>query len=235
MAQSPTIDAALAQVRVVFRNYPFRPPFALAPSLSPDLNAALVGDMEKILPQYLFQSITGWGDVADFKALLPRLLHALVYDEPPLWNGPRLFEKLRTVASFDLWPVDEQDVIEDFFATVWRVLIEGYPQTSGGYRISDLLRWPLDPTPYLAYWESRLGHLPAVLHLADWIYQDYNLLTTKIHAIGVTPALDAWVLRPEVAAFLEDTARRYSEHPDQGMMATAATLIDWILWHRKGT
>lgn len=235
MAHSPTIDTALAQVREVFGRYPFKPPFALGPSLSPDLNKALLADVNSVLPQYLFHAITAWGDVANFKAMLPRLLVALVYDDPPLWNGPRLFEKIRHTASFEHWPANEQAVIEDFFATVWQALIENYPQAHGGYRIGDLLRWPLDPTPYLAHWESRLGHLPAVLHLADWIYQDYNLLTTKIHSIGVTPALDGWVLRAEVAAFLEETARRYSEHPEQGTVATAATLIDWILWHRGRT
>lgn len=233
MAEPIDLDTALQHAYAVFGHYPFNPPFVAAESLSPDLNDTLTTDVDAVLPHYLFHAITAWGTVDDFKALLPRLLDALVFDQPPLWNGPRLFEKLRHHADFDHWPAHEQAAVNDFFWALWCRVLEHYPQAEGGFRIGDLLRWPLDPTPYLDYWESQLDHVAAALHLADWIYADYNLLTENIHAVGVNPILDAWVLREAVATYLEETARHNPDHPDMPTLAAAATLLGLILWRRN--
>jgi hypothetical protein len=128
---------------------------------------------------YAFKAMTTFGDAADFKHFLPRLLEliarelqggeALGFDEEIL--GLKI-----ALAEYATWPPAERAAVERFFMAAWRVTLATFPSmpapqtllcTVAQFASAD------DLAPYLVTWRQTLTR-PALFHLVEAVFSGYR-------------------------------------------------------------
>lgn len=67
-------------------------------------------NMEEI-ERFAFKALSTWGNLEDFKHFLPRMLEIEVYKE----IGFHCLKSKLEYGTFDEWPMDEKNIIRDFF------------------------------------------------------------------------------------------------------------------------
>jgi hypothetical protein len=122
------------------------------------------------LSRYAHKAMSTWGDEADFKHFLPRLLELLTFvDEWPL-TVDRLAAKLEE-ANWRNWPEPEHIAVEEYLMALWRF---GLTNPDHYIYIYDWL-WGMaravdDLEPYLDVWRDECKQSPlAVHHLIEFI------------------------------------------------------------------
>lgn len=163
-----------------------------------------------------------WGELVDFKHLLPRLFEILVTDG--FVDGPVPIETLvgaLRLHEWHVWPTHEQDALEQFLQEWWRSHLSAYP---GCYAtdtvISAIANAVDDMRPYLEGWCNLVGTGPP-LHLASF-------LSSNARA-GTSPRLRRRLGNP----WLQD--RREQEAQIRGwLLANATTIVDKLEAARAG-
>ncbi|WBB69928.1 hypothetical protein [Micromonospora sp. WMMD812] len=197
------LDRAVDQLYAVFRRHP-RPsrmgycahcvaPAEVAVLLDTPLRALTGGQLRR----YAGKALTTWGDLADLRYFLPRLLELLAAGaiDDPVAPG-RLFDAIGK--HWRGWPRDEQRAVEAYLAAWWGHTLATFPAP---VEATDVLAaigaTGVDVGPYLAGWVADGGE-PAARHLADH-------LATPLPGDGPpwVLAVRAWRAGPEPARILE--------------------------------
>ncbi|MGI8553880.1 MAG: hypothetical protein ACR2PL_24280 [Dehalococcoidia bacterium] len=197
-AYANTVEGALQnaidQLYAVFRRYPLRPYTEPCPhcleggSIPLDAEARLHSKPLRALQgtdlkRYTSDALYTWGEVDDFRHFLPRILELMALGELELLDLEMILAKL-PYAEWRQWPGAEQSAIESFLLAHWRRLLttDPFAQTHGTYRsrewLSGIAMAVDDLTPYLDSWRKNQT-LPALLHLADFVWDESGLLGPK--------------------------------------------------------
>ncbi|MEV6371781.1 hypothetical protein [Micromonospora musae] len=161
------------------------------------LNTPLRALTGQQLRRFAGKAVTTWGDVADLRYFLPRLLELVAtggIDDPivPARLLGLVGEHWRT------WPRDEQQAIETYLDAWWRQTLTVFPAP---IEVDDVLAaigaTGVDIGPFLAAWVAH-GGTPAARHLAQQ-------LATPLPDPGPawTATVRTWRSGPEPARLLE--------------------------------
>jgi len=165
------------------------------------------------LDKYAFKAMTTWGNEADFKYFLPRLLELVLTEGINAFNFPEvLFGKLEYARWFD-WPTAERRAIESYLRAFWRAQIECEPTEQEGFAIDSALCALANACrsvdEYLTTWtQSKSPN--AVRQLAQFVWFHADRILTKNHPfIGhwdgrpATSEVLAWIKSDDAVSFLQ--------------------------------
>ncbi|MFI6266597.1 hypothetical protein [Micromonospora sp. NPDC051006] len=169
---STGLDRAVGQLYAAFGRHPRPTRMAHCQHcVHPDEVVALLGAPLRALAarqlcRYAGKAVTTWGDLADLRYFLPRLLELLAAGrlDDPLVPG----KLLRTIGEhWRSWPTDEQQAIEAYLDAWWRRTLSDFPAP---VEVTDVLAaigaTGMDLRPYLSTWADDGGQ-PAARHLAE--------------------------------------------------------------------
>lgn len=121
-----------------------------------------------VLAPYAFGAITMWGDVAEFRYFVPRLLECAAADAFGFPDPQIVFTKL-ALAGWLEWRGDERAAVETLLAAWWADTLGRYPTTPEiGTVLCCLGGTGIDMTPFLERW-GRLTSVEAIRHLHDFV------------------------------------------------------------------
>lgn len=223
-----------------FANYPLRASFIAWPAEVED------GDARRLMTKplrtltadelqpYVFEALVTWGDADDYRHFVPRIFELLAQG----WKGSTwdesayvlAFRALR-VASWNGWPPEEREAVEQYLHGLWRSLLNDYPAFAGADAcLCGIAQATDDLQPFLDAWRD--ARSPASLrHLAAFVGENANgvLLNGKLQRrewLDARPRMQqviAWLAAPSVGAAFEDA---YLELPDGGDdLATALDVM----------
>jgi hypothetical protein len=170
--------AAVDSLYLTFARFPYRASMpACAHCVTDDdllgLGHSAVRDLPAdLLGRYVRKAVSTWGEVDDFKRVLPRLLELVAADDlrvPPTI----VMAKLRR-AEWRNWPADEQRATWQFLLAWWHFDLSRWVGPGlAAHRILDAISVAeADLGPYFSNWHHLLagetdGRLPAVQHLVE--------------------------------------------------------------------
>ena len=132
------LETAIEALYQTFAVYPLRPVIEGCPHCvsREDSDQIHVRPLRELTPgdvrYYAFKAMTTFGDVADFKHFLPRLLELLARE---LRSGETLGIDEEVIggkialAQYVTWPEAERAAVEQFFMAAWRVALATFPST----------------------------------------------------------------------------------------------------------
>ncbi|MEV0203457.1 hypothetical protein [Nonomuraea sp. NPDC050691] len=207
MSTDPDLRTALDHLYATFSRHPLpEDTVACDHCVSPEqVRAARTGPLRSLsaeaLEPYAWNHST-WGDEADFKHYLPRLLELLITEEMDGWFvGPILAG--RTATHWGSWPDDERGAVVAAVGAWWRETLSAYPRELDAEQLLEIIgsEFRLDPAPYLAVWEERAGEEAAARHLAALV-RDWRSRVVSGNAWYAV--VDAWVAGPAPVRLLRE-------------------------------
>ncbi|MEV0459573.1 hypothetical protein [Catellatospora methionotrophica] len=149
------------------------------------------------LDRYAWKSMSTWGDEADFRHFLPRLLDLVVTGQLDYLSGPdRLIQKT-TVSGLS---AEESAVVRRLLDAWWAVTLTRHPAPHTAYTVLEALSAAVDdPAPYLAVFEQANGQAHAQ-HLADLV-GDWEYTSARDDAWS--RSIERWMTSPTPARLLE--------------------------------
>ncbi|MET7464993.1 hypothetical protein [Nonomuraea sp. NPDC005501] len=231
MSTDPHARTALDHLYETFARHPLPEHTVVCDHcVSPDVvRAARTGPLRslgaEVLEPYAWNHGT-WGDEADFKHYLPRLLELLITEEMDGWFvAPDL--AARTARAWTGWPDDEREAVVAAVGAWWQVTLSAYPRELGAPELIALIGdgYRLDPLPYLAVWEETAGEEAAARHLAG-LMRDWPVRTAAERAWYAE--VDRWIAGPAPVRLL-----------GEGLAATRSPAVErelrkaLELWERR--
>ena len=172
------LTAAVDSLYLVFARYPYRASMPACAHCVTDENLLGLGQTAvrdlppELLGRYVRKAVSTWGEVDDFKRLLPRLLELSASDDlriPPMV----VTAKLRR-AEWRTWPADEQRATWQFLLAWWHHNLSRWVGPGlAAHRLLDAISVAeADLGPYFTEWHQLLGgesagRLASVLHLVE--------------------------------------------------------------------
>lgn len=177
-------QAALARAVEVlytaFERYPHRPSMPVCSHcIEPDDVAALSPPVRALAPAAVepmaWKALTTWGDVDDFRRVLPRLLHLVA--------AGHLDVPLAVIASklvggdWQSWPSRERAAVAAFLDALWSATLRRWPTTPDVVACVATLDLTVDDLmPYLEEWHALLDadadiRMPALCHLIAAVHR----------------------------------------------------------------
>jgi hypothetical protein len=199
------MDASLELLYSVYARYPLPEhtdfcdhcvsPDDIAKVRSKPLRDLTADDLEV----YAQKGLSTWGDLAEFKHFLPRLLElATREDDFGSLHSWSVLNKVG-VRSAD-WPHDERKAIRGFIDAWWHATLDDFPHRLNVLEILEIIAvLGIDIGAYLTDWEQT-GTEPAALHLA-WLVQDFT--HHSVPSGQWYTALERWIIGPAPARMLE--------------------------------
>ncbi|MDI1463430.1 hypothetical protein QEZ54_20830 [Catellatospora sp. KI3] len=133
------------------------------------------------------KAMSTWGDEADFRHFLPRILELFATGE--LTHGYLFVKTMSNVRHYGTcWPADEVKAVEEYMITLWRrTLSEREPILRAAEILEGAAANDHSIAPYLAIWAEDTGE-PAAMHLAEfmdelaWTYWQEDTLRRESRA-----------------------------------------------------
>jgi hypothetical protein len=160
------LDAALEQLYSVYARYPLPErsafcdhcvsPDDVAETRSKPLRELTANDLDR----YAWNALSTWGDLAEFKHFMPRLLElvARAGDFGAL-HAPPLLTKVG--ARWEEWPHDEQGAVRGFIDAWWRTTLNEFPSRPDVLEVLEAIAATgVDIDPYLATWNRPRTNRP---------------------------------------------------------------------------
>jgi hypothetical protein len=123
------------------------------------------------LARYAAKALNTWGDVAEFRYFVPRLLECASHDSFDYPDPAIVFGKL-TVTNWRAWPAEEIAAIESFLTAWWADALDRYPaQPEIGVVLCSVASTGTDLIPLLDTW-GRLADDAAIRHLHEFVLND---------------------------------------------------------------
>jgi hypothetical protein len=204
------LETAIEALYQTFAIYPLRPVIDGCPHCvsREDSDQLHVRPLRELAPDdvryYAFKAMTTFGDAADFKHFLPRLLELIARElrgsETLGLNEEVVGEKI-ALAQYSTWPRAERAAVEGFFMATWRVTLATFPSmpepqtllcTVAQFTGADGL------APYLATWRKTLLPL-ALFHVVGTIFSGYRSTWWPAAAWA---RFDAWLQDDDTATML---------------------------------
>jgi hypothetical protein len=178
---------------------------------------------------YAMDALFVWGGSDDFKHFLPRIFELTVKESDTFVDPQVALNKLHH-GDWRSWPDAEQRGVEDFFAVVWRNVIESEPHELCGLEMDDWLCGIAHAenllSPYLDTWfaaESENARLNLAAFIADTDFAKHK------HSNGYWS--DRRELFDEVAAWVRSDAMKTKmakvvvDFPEHGFAQRAYVLL----------
>lgn len=178
---SPVLRSRIEQVYQVFRKYPLRRHIegchcgCIPANAAAELHATALRDLTaEHLSLFSTKTMTTWGDEADFKHFLPRLLELIAYDQ--LTGTETLLGKL-TYGQWWSWPEREYVAVSAFLHTWWGDVLareisdDPWEPCEVGAVLQGLSQAEHDLTPYLISWGEN-STPQATHHLAAYVLSE---------------------------------------------------------------
>lgn len=216
-------EEIIARLYRTFAAYPFRRQmWACSHCVEPEEIARLGGvPLRQLtgtdLQRFAWKALTTWGEVADFKHVLPRWLELILrgQDDGFALELGQLAHKL-AYGQWLRWPRAEQEAVEAALLLCWRLLLSLPPAALVWYDAAEFLRamalcWER-PTPFLLLWEVAEGFLP-LYHLALFFVEAGPVEEEwpEVWRRGQWPLLHTWLFSPPTY----DRLRKISWQPHQ--------------------
>ncbi|MCO5996788.1 hypothetical protein [Actinoallomurus rhizosphaericola] len=170
----------------------------------------------------MWRALSTWGDEAELKHFLPRVLELIADDEVSEQAVASIFlEKVDLLWA--TWPDDERAAIETFLGAWWPTLLSEFPREFSAFSFLESngdLGVPIEP--YLAHWETRENEA-AARHLA-WLVADIWFGAFSKAAWYTT--LEHWVEGSAVARLLDAAASTASTPDAAAELNRARELLD---------
>lgn len=183
------------------------------------------------LSRFAAKTMTTWGNEADFKHFLPRLLELLTQD--PFSDVERLMGKL-AYGQWWSWPDQEHEAVQAFLQAWWDGVLrredieEWWDTCEVASVLEGIAQAEHDLTPYLRQWDA-LDTPSAVQHLAAFVLSKaVDLVHGQISGVywknRAPQALQVvhWLLEGEQQARLEAAARDQGSEPQRELLEMAA-------------
>jgi hypothetical protein len=231
------LENAIANLYIVFSEYPLRPHIEACPccvSKNEDLliHSKLLKNLTAFaLERFVFNAITTWGTVEDFKHFLPRIfeLFALKPDKF-LWSN-LVIEKL-DYADWYNWAQIEKTAVTEFIVALWNYILSGFPAPGFSLAINNFLtslgKIFKDLKLFLDLWR-RKNSISAQLHLAQFILDDVRFNEQKIRVLGLlkiqSEQIINWLLEPVTIESLEKV---FFENLEESFADRLAKAIDIV-------
>jgi hypothetical protein len=185
------------------------------------------------LGRYAFKAMTTWGDAADYKHFLPRILELSASEEGDGWPGldVDLVSRKVLAAGGASWPGPEREALRAYALARWGATLASSPDVrEAAVELPGLSRLVQEVAPFLACWEEAPS-LESALQLADTLIRFWQAVRRGDAPPGweKEPELGQqvrhWVLAPERHAQLE---RAWAREPEQrGAETLAGGLEAW--------
>jgi hypothetical protein len=172
------VRAAVDALYLAFSPYPYRATMPACAHCVSDadlmgLGAAPVRDVPAdLLGRYARKAVSTWGEVDDFKRLLPRLLELSAADHPGI--TPAVVTTKLQRANWQTWPLTERRAVWRFLTVWWRHNLGRWVGPGfAAHRILDAIAIAeADLDPYFSEWHHALAgqtnaRLPATQHLVE--------------------------------------------------------------------
>jgi hypothetical protein len=188
-----------------------------------------------LLDRYVTKSMVTWGDVADFKRLLPEVMVRLCEGRTAA-PGALVGARLRR-ADWTRWPAAETPAVRRTLSAMWLTTLAAPPGPGREPvvgRLALITAAESDLEPYLDLWEDRLeasgdpaARLAAVLHLADLLAPlaagGRRRLTRgfPLARRSVVGQLDHWLRQPVVIQRLAHAGGALEATPHGPLVAQA--------------
>ncbi|XSG76698.1 hypothetical protein ACP8Y2_06770 [Herpetosiphon llansteffanensis] len=179
---------------------------------------------------YSLKALNTWGDVDQFRAILPRFFE-LCADRSAFFDCDMLFGKLR-LADWQTWPTAEQQLIQIYLWTLWQEALAD-PDYSVAEILSAIAQTGLDLQPLLLRWDAQLATLTGLQHYADFL--DLHMATilgqNRLHGHGwanrdqATAWVIGWVLDPARRERMTNTFAN-SQHDAESRLL--AHILEWF-------
>jgi hypothetical protein len=172
------------------------------------------------LEKYAFDALFVWGNVTDFKHFLPRIFELAVAHGDEFVDAPVVFNKLHH-GDWRHWPDAEQRSVEQFFAALWRCVLDSQPHEYWGWQIEGWLcgiaQAVGDLSPYLKMWAA-MATDNARLNLGGFI-ADTDFANPNCHATAyweeraeLFADVGAWVRSDLVKTKMKVIAAEYPQY-----------------------
>jgi hypothetical protein len=201
-----------------FERHPLKRIVGCDHCVSPEEIAALSSaplallDVE-VIGRYAFKAMSTWGDEADYRHFLPRILELACEHAPP-WPGFDLDLVARKIldAGWREWKSDERAAVERYLNAGWCVAITTDRSPTPRDYLEAFETLGLDAVARLGTW--RAGVLPELIACAEFVLYNYDL-----------PVVAAFARDPETVAAFERAFLAHDGGPvDLEPLARAADL-----------
>lgn len=150
---------------------------------------------------YTLKALNTWGDVDQFRAILPRFLE-LCADRSSFIDRDLIFGKLR-LADWQTWPASEQQLIQTYLWMLWHEALVD-PDYAIDEILSAIAQTELDLEPLLLSWDSQLDTIIGLQHYADFLdlHMAKIISQNRLHGYAwanlgqATAWVIGWVLDP---------------------------------------
>lgn len=192
-----------------------------------------------LLGRYTIKAVSTWGEVRDFKWLLPRLAELLARGQLPV-PADALTAKLKR-ASWHDWPEAEHLAIRGFLHAWWHDGLCGEPEAAEVVkgRLPAVAAAESDLTHYLTHWHSCLGcddkplRLTALAHVRELVCHsrfrpDVPATLERLFWEPAGPAAaqtSAWLTSPDLAEELDRALYELADTPGARHLAVVAARL----------
>jgi hypothetical protein len=174
------------------------------------------------LQPYVDSALTTWGNAADYKHFLPRLLELSTQGDPD-WDCGMVLAKVE-VADFSTWSDDERTAVENFARAWWHATLEAFP--AKGSAADPILCLSIvfpDIAPYLDAWRD-LQTTAARRHAAHCWQEISNEVWQPA---AQTNRIRAWLSDQRTLDWLLEC---YLQNPDETWSKVYTQSIDELQW-----
>jgi hypothetical protein len=174
------------------------------------------------LGRYAFKAMTTWGDDADYRHFLPRILELAASEHG--WPGlePWLVASKLDYAKFASWPEAEREPVRAWARELWSEQLDDIDRLGGLLSLAAALEPVVAVDDLLAIWSTRTS-LAAALQIARALQE-----VTSLGRRHERARFERWLLDPARRALLEHrfAAEIASRHADD--LAYAIDLWDLL-------
>ncbi len=243
-----SLSEAIEDLYQVFASYPLRQNMpACSCCVAPEEISALLSRPlreldEQHLDHFAFSATTTWGEPADYKHFLPRILELAGRPGKSCELGLELWIVAGKLADnrWTDWPMPEREALARWFMALWEEILTRYQPGWNGYddlRFLENISTAVDDlSPFLDRWAAKL-ELSALLLLADFIV---GRLGDAMRAKGGWQKVRQrehivhWFGDPARAESLDRGIERYIEDPRAETMATGLDFWRSMTGHTGG-
>jgi hypothetical protein len=205
MSGRPKLDEASDRLYAAFARYPLpaRPDVCDHCVTAAEVAATRARPLRLLtaddLHPFMWHGLSTWGDEAEFKHFLPRVLELIAQDEIVDDSAVAWGVMNKINPRWRDWPSDERTAVETFTGVWWRATLREFPRR---FTVMDVLEsigaLCLPIAPRLADWET-LTDEAAARHLA-WLVGDFSVGSASDDQWYAV--LDRWIRGPAVARLL---------------------------------